>query len=300
MIPILMGICLLIFVIFNVVAGDPTIALLGKHATARQMAELRHGLGLDKPWFLQYVDILKSAFTFDFGRSWASKQKITAMLQSGTWVSITLVIPAFIITSLLAIGMALLAAFYRGRLLDKTLVVVTVMLTSISALAYILFGQWLLAYKLGWFEIAGYDYHFPEMLSYIVLPIIILVILSIGSDMRFYRTVILDEMHQDYVRTARAKGLSERMVLMKHVLKNATISIVTNLVIQLPTWLLGTILVESFFGIPGLGGIMLHAINNSDFPVIKAMTILSAIFYITLNLMTDVLYTWLDPRIKLA
>jgi peptide/nickel transport system permease protein len=295
-----MGICLLIFVIFNVVAGDPTVVLLGKHATAKQMAELRHELGLDRSWLLQYVDILKSAFTLDFGRSWASKQKIITMLQSGAWVSITLVIPAFIITSILAIGMALLAAFYRGRLLDKILVVSTVMMMSISALAYILFGQWLLAYKLGWFEIAGYDAHFPEMLSYIVLPIIILVILSIGSDMRFYRTVLLDEMHQDYVRTARAKGLSERMVLMRHVLKNATIPIVTNLVIQLPTWLLGTILVENFFGIPGLGGILLNAINNSDFPVIKSMTILSAVFYIILNLMTDVLYTWLDPRVKLS
>jgi len=247
---------------------------------------------------LQYVDILKSAFTFDFGRSWASKQKIIPMLQSGAWVSLTLVIPAFIVTSLLSIGMALLAAFFRGRLLDKTLVVITVIMMSISALAYILFGQWFLAYKLGWFEIAGYDYHFPEMLAYTALPSIILVVLSIGSDVRFYRTVILDEMYQDYVRTARAKGLPESMVLFKHVLKNATIPIITNLIIQLPSWLLGTILVESFFGIPGLGGIMLNAINNSDFPVVKAMTIISAVFYIIFNLITDILYTWLDPRIK--
>jgi peptide/nickel transport system permease protein len=221
------------------------------------------------------------------------------MLQSGAWVSLTLVIPAFIVTSLLSIGMALLAAFFRGRFLDKSLVVLTVVMMSISALAYILFGQWFFAYKLGWFEIAGYDYHFPEMLAYIALPSIILVFLSIGSDVRFYRTVILDELYQDYVRTARAKGLPETMILFKHVLKNAFIPIITNLVIQLPSWLLGTILVESFFGIPGLGGIMLHAINNSDFPVIKAMTILSAVFYIILNLITDVLYTWLDPRIKL-
>ncbi len=299
-IPILMGVCMLIFLIFNVVAGDPTPLLLGKHATAKQMAALRHELGLDKPWFTQYLDILKSGFTFDFGRSWASKQKIIAMLQSGAWVSLTLVIPAFIVTGLLSIGMALLAAFYRGKFIDKTMILITVMLMSISALTYILFGQWLLAYKLGWFEIAGYDPHFPEVLSYIVLPSIILVILSIGSDMRFYRTVILDEMHQDYVRTARAKGLTEWIVLSKHVLKNAMIPIATNLIIQIPSWLLGTILVESFFGIPGLGGILLHAINNSDFPVIKAMTVLSAVFYIVLNVATDILYTWLDPRIKLS
>ena len=299
-IPILMGVALLIFLIFNVVAGDPTAVLLGKHATAKQMAELRHELGLDRHWFVQYLDILKSTFTFDFGRSWATKQQITPMIKSGAWVSITLVVPAFSVASILAISMALIAAFFRGKLLDRGLVVLSVIMMSISGLAYILFGQWLLAYKLGWFEIAGYEYGFPDFIAYTVLPGIILVVLSIGSDVRFYRTVILDELYQDYVRTARAKGLPERIVLFKHVLKNALIPIITNLIIQLPSWLLGTLLVESFFGIPGLGGITLNAINNADFPVIKAMTILSAVFYLIFNLITDILYTLVDPRIKLS
>jgi peptide/nickel transport system permease protein len=171
---------------------------------------------------------------------------------------------------------------------------------SISGLAYILFGQWVFAYKLGWFEIAGYEYGFPNFIPYIILPGIILVLLSMGSDVRFYRTALLDEMYQDYVRTARAKGLPERVVLFKHVLKNAMVTIVTNLVIQLPGWLLGTLLVESFFGIPGLGGIILNAINNSDFPVIKAITILSAVSYILFSVVTDVIYTLVDPRIKLS
>ena len=299
-IPILMGVSLLIFLMFNVVAGDPTVVLLGKHATAKQMAELQHELGLDKPWLMQYLDILKSAFTFDFGRSWASKQQIIPMIKSGAWVSLTLVTPAFIVTSLLAISIALIAAFFRGRPLDRGLVVLSVIMMSISGLAYILFGQWLLAYKLGWFEIAGYEYGFPDFIPYIILPGIILVVLSIGSDVRFYRTVILDGLYQDYVKTARAKGLPERLVLFRHVLKNAMIPIITNLVTQIPSWLLGTLLVESFFGIPGLGGITLHAINNSDFPVIKAMTILSAVFYLIFNIITDVLYTLVDPRIKLS
>lgn len=299
-IPILMGVSLLIFLIFNVVAGDPAVVLLGKHATAKQIAELRHELGLDRHWFIQYVDILKSAFTFDFGRSWATKQQIMPMIKSGAWVSLTLVTPALIVTSLLAISIALVAAFFRGKLLDRGLVMLSVIMMSISGLAYILLGQWLLAYKLGWFEIAGYEYEFPDFIPYIILPSIILIVLNIGSDVRFYRTVILDEMYQDYVRTARAKGLPEKLVLFKHVLKNAMIPIITNLVIQLPSWLLGTLLVESFFSIPGLGGITLYAINNSDFPVIKAMTILSAVFYLIFNVITDVLYTLVDPRIKLS
>ncbi len=298
-IPILIGVTLLIFVMFNVVAGDPTLVLLGKYATAQQMAELRHALGLDRPWIIQYLDILKSAFTFDFGRSWSTKQQIAVMIKGGTAVSLTLAIPAFIIESVVAISIALVTSFFRGKILDKGIVVGTVIMMSISVLAYILFGQWLFAYKLSWFEIAGYEYGFPHFIPYVLLPGIILILLSICSNVRFYRTVILDEMYQDYVRTARAKGLPETWVLFKHVLKNAMIPIITNLIIQLPLLILGLLLLETFFGIPGLGTITLNAINNSDFPVIKAMTILSAIMYIVFNVITDVLYIIIDPRVKL-
>jgi peptide/nickel transport system permease protein len=300
MVPILLGICLLIFVIFNLLAGDPVPLLLGKHASVNQIAEVRHELGLDKPWLNQYMDVVKSAFTFEFGRSWATKQQILPLVKTATGISLTLVIPAFTLSSLLAIAIALTSAFFRGRLLDRSLVVMSVVMVSVSALAYILFGQWFFAYKLGWFEIAGYDYHFPDMLAYITLPSLILVLLNIGGDVRFYRTVLLDEMYQDYVRTARAKGLPEWVVLYRHVLRNAVIPVVTNIVIQIPSLLLGTVLVESFFGIPGLGGIMINAINNADFPVVKAVTVLSTVFYIIFNVFTDVLYTWLDPRIKLT
>lgn len=298
-IPILIGVTMVIFLLFNVVAGDPTAVLLGKHATSQQMAELRHELGLDKPMLMQYFDTLKSAFTLNFGRSWSTKQHIMRMIKGGAYASLTLSIPAFVLASLAAISVALLAAFFRGTLLDRSLVVVSVVLMSISVLAYILFGQWVFAYKLGWFEIAGYEYGFPDFLPYIVLPAIIWIVLSIGPDVRFYRTVILDEVHQDYVRTARAKGLSNRMILFKHVLKNAMIPIITNLVIQVPALILGALLIENFFGIPGLGNMTLQAINNSDFPVIKAMTILSSILYIIFNVITDVLYTLVDPRVQL-
>eukprot|EP01132_Coremiostelium_polycephalum_P003018 gene3018-3770_t len=254
-VPILLGVCLLIFVMFNVVAGDPTAVLLGKHATVKQRAELRHELGLDKSLFLQYVDIVKATFKLDFGRSWASHQQILPIIRDGAMVSLTLVLPALAITNVLAIVLALVAAFFRGKALDRGLVVLTIVMMSVSGLVYILFGQWFFAYKLGWFEIAGYERGFPTCLPYITLPCLILVILSVGSDVRFYRTVILDEMYQDYVRTARAKGLPEWIILFKHILKNVLIPIITNVITQLPSWLLGTLLVESFFSIPGIGGI---------------------------------------------
>ncbi len=298
--PVLIGVTFIVFLLFNVVIGDPTLVLLGKHATHQQMAELRHELGLDAPLGVQYWHILKSALTLDFGYSWVTKQHILSMIKMGSYVSLTLSVPAFILSSVIAISVAALAAFFRGTWLDRGLVITSVMMMSISALAYIILGQWLLAYRLGWFEISGYEYGFPDYVPYVALPAIIWIMLSVGPDMRFYRVVILDEVYQDYVRTARAKGLSDGAILFKHVLKNALIPIITNLVNQIPALILGALLLESFFGLPGLGSVTLQAINNADFPVVKAMTILSALLYIIFNIITDLLYVWLDPRVKLT
>ncbi len=299
LIPVLLGVSFLIFLLFNVVAGDPTAVLLGKNATARQMEELREQLGLNKPLFMQYLDVVKSAFTFDFGRSWATKQEITYMLKQGAYPSLTLTIPAFVISTVLSLFISLFVAYYRGKGIDLFIRFLCIAGMSVSALAYILGFQWLFAYKLGWFEISGFEYGFPEFLPYIALPAIIWIILSLGPDVRFFRTVILDEIYQDYVRTARAKGLGEMTILLKHVLRNAMIPIITYTVIQIPFLILGALLLENFFGIPGIGGMTLNALNNSDFPVIKAMAILSSVVYIIFSLVSDILYTIADPRVKL-
>lgn len=299
-IPVILGVCAIIFLIFNVVAPDPALIILGKHASTEQIVEIREQLGLNRPFIQQYFDIVKSAFTFDFGRSWSTKQEISEMIKAGAIPSMTLSFPAFFVSTVLGIAIALLVAFYRGSLFDKVTVVGCVTLMSVSSLAYILFGQWFFAYKLGWFEISGYDYGFPYFIPYIVLPAIIWIALSVGPDVRFYRTVMLDEIYQDYVRTARSKGLSEKVILFKHVLKNAMIPIITYVVIQIPFLILGALLLESFFSIPGLGSITLNAINSSDFPVIRAMTVLSAVAYIIFSVITDVLYTLVDPRVRLS
>ncbi|HXH76726.1 MAG TPA: ABC transporter permease [Bacteriovoracaceae bacterium] len=299
LIPVLLGVSLIIFVLFNVIAGDPTAVLLGKNATARQMADLREQLGLNKSLLLQYLDVVKSAFTFDFGRSWATKQEITSMIKQGAYPSLCLTIPAFVISTVLAMLISLVVAFYRGKGIDLFIRLLCIAGMSVSALAYILAFQWFFAYKLGWFEISGFEYGFPDFIPYIALPTIVWILLSLGPDVRFFRTVILDEIYQDYVRTARAKGLGEIRILLKHVLRNAMIPIITYTVIQIPFLILGALLLENFFSIPGLGGITLNALNSSDFPVIKAMAILSSVIYIVFSLISDILYTLADPRVKL-
>ncbi len=299
MIPVLLGVSLVIFILFNLIGGDPTAVLLGKNANARAMADLREQLGLNKSLFMQYIDVVKSAFTFDFGRSWATKQEITYMIKQGAYPSLCLTIPAFVISTVLSLIISLVVAFYRGKGIDLFVRFFCIAGMSISALTYILAFQWFFAFELGWFEISGFEYGFPEFIPYIALPAIIWIILSLGPDVRFFRTVILDEIYQDYVRTARAKGLSEINILLMHVLRNAMIPIITYVVIQIPFLILGALLLESFFGIPGLGGITLNALNSSDFPVIKAMAILSSVIYILFSLLSDVLYTFADPRVKL-
>lgn len=298
-IPVLLGVCFLVFLIFNVVSPDPTISMLGKHATKSQVLELRESLGLNKPLWIQYLDIVKSAFTFDFGRSWSTKQEIFEMIKQGAVPSLTVTFPAFFLSFVISVSISLFVAFYRGSMLDKGAVFVCVALMSISSLVYILVGQWFFAFKLGLFEISGYEEGFPDFIPYVMLPIIIWIILGVGPDVRFYRTIMLDEMYQDYVRTARSKGLNEKVIMFKHILKNAMVSIITYVVLRIPFLILGSLLIESFFGIPGLGGITLKAVNSSDFPVIKAMAVLSAIATIVFNVITDVLYVVVDPRVKL-
>lgn len=298
-IPILFGVALIIFVLFNMVGGDPTYQMLGKHATVTQIQELRHELGLDKSKPEQFVDFLKQIVTFDFGRSYSTKQKISEMIWNGIPASLSLAIPAFIVETILALAIALLVSYFRGSLFDRVVVVTCVMGMSVSSLAYILFGQYVFAYMFGLFPISGYDPDPILRFKYIALPALIWIAVGIGVNVRVFRTFMLDEVGQDYVRTARAKGLNENKVLFKHVLKNAMIPVLTYIVIAIPFLITGSFLLESFFGIPGLGSITIDAIHNSDFPVIKAMTTIETLLFIFGNLFTDALYSLVDPRVRL-
>lgn len=298
MIPILFGIALVVFLLFNVVGGDPVLSMLGKHISQQAIDDLRRELGLNKPLYMQFIDFLKQIVTMDFGRSYATKQEIFSMMKATAPVSLIVAVPAFIISVLLAIALSLFVAFWRGSWIDRSIVVLCVVLISVPSLAYILFGQYFLAYQYGWFPISGFSWG-PETLSYISLPVIILVALSLGGELRFYRTIMLDEIYQDYIRTARSKGLSERVVMFKHVLKNAMIPIITAVVIEIPYLITGSLLIESFFGIPGMGSMIIDAFNTSDFPVIKASVVVLSIMYMLANLVSDIMYSLVDPRIAL-
>jgi peptide/nickel transport system permease protein len=298
-IPTLFGVALIVFVLFNLVGGDPTYQMLGRHANAQQIAELRHEYGFDQPKYIQFVQYLQQIITFDYGRSYATKQPINQMILDGIGPSLSLMVPSFFLTTVLAVAIGLLVAYFRGRWIDRIAVIICVFGMSLPMLAYILFGQYFLAYKMGWFPISGYESAWIERIQFIAMPMLIFVAVSLGYDVRFYRTAILEETGQDYVRTARAKGLSEPRIFFKHVLKNSMVPILTNVIIEIPLLILGAFLLESFFGIPGLGSITIDAVHNSDFPVIKAMTTLVAILYIIGNLATDIMYTLVDPRVSL-
>jgi peptide/nickel transport system permease protein len=298
-VPILFGVALLTFVVFNVAGGDPVAQLAGKHASAEEIATLRQQYGLDHSLPVQFALYLKEIVTLNFGRSFRTHQTLGTMIRDGAGASLSLAVPAFLFSEILAIALALLAAALRGRWPDRALVVACVLGMSVSALAYILLGQYVLAFRWGWFPISGYEPGFPARIAYLALPWIIWVLLALGADVRFFRTVFLEELRQDYVRTAKAKGLGPGAILFKHVLRNAWLPILTRLVVEIPFLLLGSLLLENFFGIPGLGNMMVEALNNADWPVVKAMTFLGSVLFVGANLISDLLYAKADPRVVL-
>lgn len=295
--PIIFGVALVTFILFHFVGGDPVIQLLGQHATADEITRLRAEYGLDDPLFLQFFHYLKEIVTLNFGRSFQSHQMISQMIKEGALVSLSLTLPAFLLSLFISIGFAMLSAFYRGSWLDKILVISSIAGMSISILAFILFGQYILAFKLNWFPVSGYE---PGEIRYLLLPWMIWITVSFGADVRFFRTVFLEELSKDYIRTAYYKGASTTRVLIKHALPNAMLPIITRVVINIPFLFLGSLLLENFFGIPGLGSMTVDAFNNADWPVVKAMTVLGSLLYIAGNILSDVLYAWVDPRVRLS
>ncbi|MHC4193073.1 MAG: ABC transporter permease [Planctomycetota bacterium] len=298
-IPIVLGVLLLTFVLFTLVGGDISLELAGKGATQETIEEIREEYGLNKPLFLswdsQFVNHFRNALTFDFGRA-RDREPVIDKIKRGVGPSLALTVPIFFGLVMLSISVSLMIAFVRGSKWDVLAVVICVLGMSIPYLSFILFGQYFFAYKLGLFPV----FFSPDLttVQYVALPIIIGIVVGLGGGVRFYRTVMLDEMRSDYVRTAFAKGLSARRVLFKHVLKNAMISIITRVVLTIPYLFLGSLLLERFFGIPGLGYLMLEAIGSRDYFVINAMTYIWAILFVIFNVMTDVCYALADPRIS--
>lgn len=299
-VPTLLGVVLLVFVLFNWIGGDPAYLLAGKMPDPERIENIRRQLGVDQPFYVQLWIFIRQAATGDFGASWATNEKVSQIFATRLGPSLTVLVPMLILSTLLAMAAAMLVAYRRGSLTDRAIMIGCTVGQAISILVYIIAFQYCFAYQLGWFPVQGWGYGFAEnLLRYGALPIIVGVIVSLAPDIRLYRSFFLDEISQEYVRTARAKGLSEARVLWVHVLRNAAIPIVTNVMIQLPGLLAGAFLIERFFSIPGIGREVILAVERSDFPVIKAVTIYVAVATLILNLLADLLYKAVDPRVRL-
>jgi peptide/nickel transport system permease protein len=300
MIPTLIGVVLLVFFLFKYFGGDPAEILGGLNASPEQIQAIRDQLGLNQPVWEQLAIFFKQIVTFEWGKSWATNESVANLFMTRLPATLTVMVPILLLDVLLAIPFAMAVAAVRGSLTDRTLMVVTTVALSISFLVYVIVGQYLFAFQFGWFPVQGWsDSTLTNLLVYTPLPVLLAVLVGLAPQMRLYRTFFLDEIGQDYVRTARAKGMTERTILLKHVLRNALIPILTNVAVALPGIFVGSFLIETFFSIPGLGREVLLAVNRSDYPVIQAVTIYIAVITMVVNLATDVLYKLADPRVVL-
>lgn len=312
--PILLGVNLLVFGLFFVVNTPDDMARMqlgAKYEDVAAVERWKESLGYHLPLFYNDAEqgmhrftktifYTKSVrlFVFDFGRS-DSGRDIGHDVSQRMWPSLALAIPVLFIGLILNISLALLLALFRASMLDRMAVLVCVILMSISGLFYIIYGQFVFSRILRLVPISGFDTGLAA-LKFLVLPVLISVIAGIGAGTRWYRTIFLEEIGKDYVRTARARGVSERVVVCRHVLGNALIPILTGVVVLIPLLFMGSLITESFFGIPGLGSYTIEAIQRQDFAILRSMVFLGSVLYIIGLLMTDLSYALVDPRIRLG
>lgn len=312
-IPILLGVNVITFVLFFIVNSPDDMARLhlgNKHVTAEAIEQWKSERGYDKPLLLnaaasggeRFTDTIfyrntVKLFMFDFGQS-DSGRDIGYDISQRMWPSLAITVPVFIISLMLTITLALIVAFFRATYIDTWAVVICVAMMSISGMFYIIGGQFLIGKLLRIVPISGFETGITAV-KFLILPVIIGVISGLGHGTRWYRTIFLEEINRDYVRTARAKGLSEALVLYGHVLRNALIPILTGVVVVLPSLFLGSLITEAFFGIPGLGSYTIVAIQAQDFAIVRAMVFLGSVLYIIGLILTDISYTIVDPRVRL-
>jgi peptide/nickel transport system permease protein len=300
MVPTLGGVVLLVFFLFTFFGGDPSEILAGQVASHEQIDAIRRELGLDRPWTVQLWHFVRDVFTFDFGKSWMTREAVSEIFLTRLPATLAITIPILLLEVCLAIPVAMLVAYFRGSLLDRIAMAVCVAAMSVSFLVYIIVGQYWLAFKWGLFPVQGWsDDLWRNLLTYAPLPVLLATLVSLAPQTRLYRSFFLDETKSDYVRTARAKGLSEPAIMLRHVFRNAMVPVLTNVSLLLPGVFAGSFLLEIFFSIPGLGREIYLAVNRSDYPVIQAFTVYLAALTMLVNLAADVLYRLVDPRIQL-
>jgi len=312
--PLLLSVNILTFILFFVVNSPDDMARMQlgqKHVTEQAIENWKQQHGYDLPllWNAEKQGLEKASqtifyqksiglFLFDFGIS-DSGRNIGSDISQRMWPSLALALPSLIVGLLVNISVALMMVLFRNSYLEFGTIVLCVILMSISSLFYIIGGQFFIGKLLKLVPISGYDTGLSAI-KFLILPVIISVVSGLGAGARWYRTLFLEEVEKDYVRTARAKGLTEIQVLFRHVLKNAMIPILTGVVVVLPLLFMGSLIMESFFSIPGLGSYTIDAINRQDFAIVRSMVFLGSVLYISGLLLTDISYTLVDPRVRLS
>jgi peptide/nickel transport system permease protein len=300
MIPTLFGVVMLVFFLFKAFGGDPAEILAGLNASQQTVEAIRTQLGLNDPWYVQLGIYLKGIATFDWGRSWATNESVAHLFATRLPATLTVMLPILVFDTLLALPIAMWVAYRRGSFGDRAIMIASTLALSISFLVYVIVGQYVFGFQLGWFPVQGWsDSVVTNLTTYVPLPVMLALLVGLAPQTRLYRTFFLDELGHDYVRTARAKGMTESTVLFRHVLRNAMVPILTNIGLALPGIFVGSFLIEVFFSIPGLGREVILAVNRSDYPVIQALTVYLAFITMLINLAVDVLYKLVDPRVVL-
>jgi len=302
-IPLILGVSLLSFLLMVYFGPDLTFQLVGRNPTPEQLERARVLLGYDQSFLIRYLDYLRELATFDFGRSFSTGELVSELLARTVPVSLLLTLPGFVIGNLLGIGLALVAGWFRGGLVDKLIMTGAVVGMSISFLMIIIAFQLFFSsrYGINYFPVRGWEvYGFADYVYYVTVPTLAIVFVSLGYNTRFYRAVVVEEMTRDYVRTARAYGAGAGEILCRHVLKNSLIPIVTRVMFSIPSIVIaGSLLVESYFGIPGAGRATYDAITTGDQPVLKAVVGITAVLFVLVIIVNDMLYRVVDPRVEL-
>ncbi|MBS3743536.1 MAG: ABC transporter permease [Wenzhouxiangellaceae bacterium] len=301
-IPLLLGVTLVSFVLMVYFGPDKTWELLSKNPTAEEIAQVRSQLGYDQPFWVRYGNYLRELATLEFGYSDSTGERVTTILQRTVPVTLALLAPGFVLGIVLGIALGLLAAWHRGGWIDRAVTGLAVVGMSVSFLVVIIAFQLLFGVVLGWFPVRGWNVHdLPSYLHYVTVPTLASVFVALGYNTRFFRAVLVEEMARDHVRTARAFGASPVEILRKNVLMNAMIPIVTRTMFSIPLVVIsGSLLIESYFGIPGVGKVTYDAITSGDQPVLKAVIGLTAVMFVGILIVNDILYKFFDPRISLG
>jgi peptide/nickel transport system permease protein len=305
-----LGVLLFLFLLFFFVATPDDIAkrAVGEKAPQSVLDQWKANHGYDKPRFwnaerpadTMLVEHFRRMLTFDFGNSDADDVPIARRIREGMGPSLSFTIPLFVLGLAVGIGLSLFVAFFRETYIDRSAAVLCVLAMSVSVLLYIVGGQYLLGKLLRWFPISGFDPSPAVILRFLALPVVVGLASGVGSDVRFYRTVFVEETSRDFVRTARAKGCGEGRIMVRHVLRNALIPILTQVVVQIPFLFTGGLLLESFFGIPGLGSMTFDAIQANDFATLRTMVYIGSLLFVIGQIATDLSYTLADPRVRLG